>query len=142
MSDDGPTAMRIDDQAASTAPPEQLDLSGLAGGWLNTDGGDSGGVLRFVLREDDGRLLVRGVAVGEPDPYEWEEVEATPFAPGAGDGHAWAFNCRFEFGELATDVSAYNKQGILVAAIFTTFDDGGTRSDYWTREFFHREGQR
>jgi hypothetical protein len=43
---------------------------------------------------------------------------------------------------MATEVSAYNKQGILVAAIFTTFDDGSGRSDYWTREFFHREGVR
>jgi hypothetical protein len=130
-------SLRLDDRPPAAAPPAELDLDGLAGGWLNTDGGDSGGVLRFDLAGRDGRLLVRATGVGG---YEWDEVEATPFAPTAGDGHAWAFNCRFEFpGGAATDVSAYNKQGILVAAIFTTFDGDDARADYWTREFFHRE---
>jgi hypothetical protein len=133
-------SLRLDDRPPVAEPPGKLDLSGLVGGWLNTDGGSSGGLLRFVIGERDGRLLVRGVGVGDPDPYEWDEVEAIAFAPTVGDGHAWAFNCRFEFpGGVATDVSAYNKQGILVAAIFTSFDDDSARSDYWTREFFHRE---
>jgi hypothetical protein len=143
MSADSPTpSMRTDDQLAGAAPPAQLDLSGLVCSWLNTDGGSSGGVLRFLVGERDGRLRVRGIGVGDPEPYEWDEVEAVAFAPTVADGHAWAFNCRFDFGEMATEVSAYNKQGILVAAIFTTFDDGSGRSDYWTREFFHREGNR
>ena len=129
--------LRLDDRASAGHPGAELDLSGLTGGWLNTDGGDSGGVLRFDVADRDGGLYVRATGVGG---YEWEEVEAQAFAPTVADGHAWAFNCRFEFpGGAATDASAYNKQGILVAAIFTTFGDGGTRADYWTREFFHRE---
>jgi hypothetical protein len=132
-----PESLRLDDRPAATAPAGELDLGGLAGGWLNTDGGDSGGVLRFDLAERDGRLYVAATAVGE---YDWNEVEAVPFAPSAGADHAWAFNCRFEFdGGVATEVSAYNKQGILVAAIFTSFEDDSPRADYWTREFFHRE---
>ena len=133
-------SLRLDDRPPSAAPPEALDLGGVVGGWLNTDGGESGGVLRFGLTERDGRLFVGATAVGG---YEWEPVEAVPFAPTVADGHAWAFNCRFEFeGGVATDVSAYNKQGILVAAIFTAFDDDSPRADYWTREFFHREDPR
>ena len=132
-------SLRLDDRPPAS-PPEELDLGGLAGGWLNTDGGASGGVLRFELAERDGGLFARATAVGG---YEWDEVEALPFAPTVADGHAWAFNCRFEFpGGVATDVSAYNKQGILVAAIFTSFDDDSPRADYWTREFFHRDGRR
>jgi hypothetical protein len=133
-------SLRIDDRPPAAGPPSSLDLGGLAGGWLNTDGGDSGGVLRFDLADRDGRLFARATGVGG---HEWEEVEARPFAPTVADGQAWAFNCRFEFaGGTATDVSAYNKQGILVAAIFTTFEDGDPRADYWTREFFHREERR
>jgi hypothetical protein len=140
MSPDAPPdSLRSDDRPPAIVPPRRLDLSGLVGGWRNTDDGSSGGLLRFVLGERDGRLFVRGVGVGDPEPYEWDEVEAIAFAPSVADGQAWAFNCRFEFGEMATDVSAYNKQGILVAATFTSFDDASTRSDYWTREFFHRE---
>ena len=133
-------SLRLDDRPPQTAPAGTLDLDGLVGGWLNTDGGDSGGVLRFDLSERDGRLFVGATAVGG---YEWDPVEAIPFASTVADGHAWAFNCRFEFaGGVATDVSAYNKQGILVAAIFTAFDDDSPRADYWTREFFHRETRR
>src|SRR4051794_2474356 len=133
-------SLRIDDRPPAVAPPPQLDLGGLAGAWLNTDGGDSGGVLRFDLADRDGRLFARATGVGG---YEWDEVGGKPFGPRVADGHAWAFNCRFEFpGGVSTDVSAYNKQGILVAAIFTTFDDGSPRADYWTREFFHREERR
>ncbi|MDX6582618.1 MAG: hypothetical protein QOI10_1802 [Solirubrobacterales bacterium] len=135
------TSLRLDDRPAVVTPPDRLDLSGLVGSWLNTDRGSSGGVLRFLIEERDGALGVRGVGVGDPEPYEWPEAEAAAFAPTPGDPQAWAFNCRFEFGEMATDVSAYNKQGILVAAIFTSFADGSGRSDYWTREFFHREAQ-
>ncbi|HEY8002470.1 MAG: hypothetical protein ACHQJ5_02010 [Vicinamibacteria bacterium] len=133
------TSLRLDDRPGAVAPPGELDLSGLVGGWLNTDAGDSGGILRFVLAERDGGLFVRGAGVGG---YEWDEVEAIAFAPTVADGRAWAFNCRFDFGQMVTDVSAYNKQGILVAATFTSFDDDSARSDYWTREFFHREVQR
>lgn len=139
MTTDEPS-LRLDDRAPADASPSELDLGGLVGGWLNTDGGDSGGVLRFDLAQRDGLLFVSATAVGD---YEWEEVEAVPFAPTVGNPHAWAFNCRFEFpGGVATDVSAYNKQGILVAAIFTGFDDDSPRADYWTREFFHREERR
>src|SRR5687768_2374818 len=103
-------SLRIDDRAPDAAP-DRLDLSGLLGPWLNTDGGESGGVLRFKLAERDGRLFAGADAVGG---YEWDEVEAIPFAPTVADDRAWAFNCRFEFpGGAATDVSAYNKQGIL-----------------------------
>jgi hypothetical protein len=134
-----PDSLRLDDRPPEASPARPLDLRGLVGGWLNTDGGDSGGVLRFDLAERDGRLFAAATAVGD---YEWQQVEAVAFAPTVADGHAWAFNCRFEFeGGVATDVSAYNKQGILVAAIFTAFDDGSSRADYWTREFFHREGR-
>ena len=130
-------SLRLDDRPPAVAPAGELDLSGLLGGWLNTDGGDSGGVLRFALTERDGGLFVGAEGVGG---YGWAAVEAVPFAPTVADHHAWAFNCRFEFpGGTATDVSAYNKQGILVAAIFTSFEDDSSRADYWTREFFHRE---
>ena len=133
-------SLRIDDRPSGRGGGS-LDLTGLLGGWLNTDGGRSGGVLRFDAANRDGRLFVRGFGVGDPEPIPWDEVEARPFAPTAADGHAWAFNCRFEWDGVATDVSAYNKQGILVAAIFTRFADGSRRADYWTREFFHREGR-
>jgi hypothetical protein len=135
---DTTSALRLDDLPGA-APGGALDLGRLAGSWLNTDGGGSGGVLRFVISESDGGLRVGAFGVGSPEPYAWPEVEAVAFAPSAGETQAWAFNCRFEWEGMATDVSAYNKQGILVAAIFTAFADGSGRSDYWTREFFHRE---
>jgi len=130
-------SLRLDDRMPAAAPPDTLDLAELTGGWLNTDGGESGGVLRFDVADRDGRLFVRATGAGG---YDWDDVEAHPLAQTVADDRAWAFNCRFEFpGGVATDIAAYTKQGILIAAIYTTFDDADVRADYWTREFFHRE---
>lgn len=132
--------LRVDDELQGAGPPGgQLDLSGLVGSWLNTDRGSSGGVLRFVVSDRGGRLYVHGFGAGDPEPYDWGEIEGTPFAPSVADGHAWAFNCRFELGFLQTDVSAYNKEGVLVVVTYNSFDDDSGRADYWTREFFYRE---
>ncbi len=135
-------SLRIDDRPPASRPAGRLDLSRLLGGWINTDRGESGGVLRFELAERDGKLVAKATGAGDPG-YEWAETEATPLAQTVADGHAWAFNCTFEFGgEAATEVAGYTKQGIMIAAIYTSFDDEGTRADYWTREFFHREDAR
>jgi hypothetical protein len=133
--------LRIDDEPDGAPPGGELDIGPLVGSWRNTDRGGSGGILRLVISDRQGALRVRGFGVGDPEPYDWGEVEATPFAATVQDGAAWAFNCRFEFGFLETVLSGYNKSGILVVATFNAFHDDSGRADYWTREFFHPEVQ-
>ena len=135
--------LRIDEEPHPESPPsvDSLDLSQILGSWRNTDRGSSGGTLRLVVTERDGELVVRGFGVGDPDAYDWGETRATPMAQTVAGGNAWAFNCSFDLGFMTTDIAAYGKEGILIAASFNRFEDGSGRSDYWTREFFHREGR-
>jgi hypothetical protein len=44
----------------------------------------------------------------------------------------------YDFGFLVTILAAYAKQGILVLDTFNTFTDSSGRSNYFSREFFHR----
>ena len=92
-----------------------------------------------MVTERDGELLVRGFGAGDPEPRDWGETAATPMAQTVAGESAWAFNCSFEFGFMTTEIAAYGKEGILIAASFNRFDDDSGRADYWTREFFHRE---
>jgi hypothetical protein len=138
------SAMRIDEAIGDrTAPADPLDLSEVTGGWINTDRGRSGGTLRYEVAARNGDLYVHGFGAGEDGAeFDWGEVEATALAPTVADTRAWAWNCRFDFGFASTEIAAYTKQGILIAASFNSFADGSGRADYWTREFFHRRGRR
>jgi hypothetical protein len=137
-------AFRIDETTQGGEPRGGgLDLSELVGTWVNTDRGSSGGTLRYEVSRRDGALFVRGFgaadADGEGEAFDWGETEATPLAQTVTETRAWAFNCRFDFGFSSTDIAAYTKEGILIAASFNEFSDGSDRADYWTREFFYRE---
>jgi hypothetical protein len=135
--------LRIDEELQPDSPPSAgpLDTSQIVGTWRNTDRGGSGGTLRLVVTERDGELVVRGFGVGDPEPYDWGETPATPMAQTVAGQSAWAFNCSFDLGFIKTDIAAYGKEGILIAASFNRFEDGSGRADYWTREFFHLEGR-
>lgn len=138
-------AMRIDEErGVRPAPNGPLDLSELLGTWVNTDGGRSGGTLRYEVETRDDTLYVHGFGAAEAGggEFDWGEAEATPLAQTVADAAAWAFNCRFEFGFASTEIAAYTKEGILIAASFNSFADGSGRADYWTREFFHRGERR
>ena len=138
-------ALRIDEKPKGAPAAGPLDVSGLCFSWLNRDGGSSGGTLRLAVSEAEGGLRVHGFgAAGEirAQPFDWGEVDATPLAQDAGGDRAWAFTCRFDFGFMSTDVAAYGKEGILIAASFNAFAEGDARAAYWTREFFRREGPR
>lgn len=133
--------MRIDEQAEARTHGG-LDVSQIAGSWLNTDRGRTGGTLRLVVTEAADGLVVGGYGIpAGPDgePFEWPDTTATPLAQGVDGTKAWAFNCRFDHGFKTTDIAAYGKEGILIAASFNRFRDGSDRADYWTREFFNRE---
>jgi hypothetical protein len=139
-------AFRIDETTQAREPRGGgLDLSELVGTWVNTDHGSSGGTLRYEVSQRDGALFVRGFGAGDPEgegegtAFDWGETEAVPLAQTVTETRAWAFNCRFDFGFSSTEIAAYTKEGILIAASFNQFSDASERADYWTREFFYRE---
>ena len=131
--------MRLDENAEGGASP--LDAGQVAGTWLNTDRGESGGTLRLEVREEPGGLRVRGFGAGEEggDPIDWGETDGVALAQSPAGGSAWGFSCAFDHGFMTTEIAAYGKEGILIAASYLTFTDGSDRAAYWTREFFHRD---
>jgi len=115
-----------------------LDVSVLCGDWANTDRSGAGGMLGLTVTEDQGALWVRGVGMAKPVAYDWQRVRAGSYAPNPTSGQAWSFLADYDFGFMRTVISAYCKLDILITTTYNIFSDGSERTDYWTREFFHR----
>ena len=132
-----------DELPEATVPPSAssgvagLSLDRVLGTWFATDLRARGAV-ELRLTEADGGLSVRVLGASSPEPVDWGEVRATPYGSGVTADTAIAFTAVFVFGFLTATLAAYVKQGILVLDIFTEFTDGSRRSDYFSREFFHR----
>jgi len=121
-----------------TAPPGgALDPALLVGTWFATDK-QAAGVVRLELRQQDGCLLVRAFGADPVQPNDWGEIEATAYGSSVAAENAMAFSAMYDFGFLVTILAAYAKQGILVLDTFNTFTDASGRSNYFSREFFHR----
>jgi hypothetical protein len=133
MTTDGRTAPGALPVTAGTT----LDLEPIVGTWHATDQ-HTPGVTRLELTGTDGVLVISARGADEPQPRDWGEAEATSYGADPGSDKAMAFTAEYEFGFLTILLAAYAKQGILVLDTFTSFRDGSGRSDYFTREFFHR----
>lgn len=131
--------VRAEDQLPDQAVPRggPLDPALLVGTWYATDH-DATGVVRLELREQDGALLVRAFGADPAESRDWGEVVATAYGASVTAGDAMAFSAMYDFGFLVTILAAYAKQGILVLDTFNTFTDSSGRSNYFSREFFHR----
>ena len=114
-----------------------LDLEPLLGTWHATDQ-RTPGVTHLELTAAAGVLTISARGADEPQPQDWGTTEATSYGANPDSGTAMAFTAAYDFGFLTILLAAYAKQGILVLDTFTTFKDGSGRSDYFTREFFHR----
>lgn len=135
--------LRAEDQlpAGAAAPGGALDPDLLAGRWYATDH-QATGVVRLELRPADAMLFVRAFGAGAgtdtAGPNDWGEIEATAYGAAVTSTTAMAFSAVYDFGFMVTVLAAYAKQGILVLDTFNTFTDGSGRSNYFSREFFHR----
>ena len=126
---------QLPDQVAPAAGP--LDSEHVVGMWYATDK-QATGVIRLELRQDEGALKVRAFGAGAVEPYDWGEITATAYGSGVTATETMAFSAVYDFGFLVTILAAYVKQGILVLDTFNTFIDSSGRSNYFSREFFHR----
>jgi hypothetical protein len=139
--------LRAEDQlpAGAAAPGGALDPALLAGRWHATDH-QATGVVRLELRPEGATLFVRAFGAGAANtagagtagPNDWGEIEATAYGAAVTSTSAMAFSAVYDFGFMVTVLAAYAKQGILVLDTFNTFTDGSGRSNYFSREFFHR----
>ena len=131
--------VRVEDQLPDqeAAPGGLLDSSAISGTWFATDK-QATGVVRLELRQHEGELKVRAFGAGADEPFDWGEITATAYGSAVTATESMAFSALYDFGFLVTILAAYAKQGILVLDTFNTFTDASGRSNYFSREFFHR----
>src|SRR5947207_4296998 len=115
-----------------------LNLDRLPGIWLNTNSSTQG-IVKVEIRINGSKLVVRAFAADNLDSTDWGEVEADYiYANGISSPLAAGFTARYDFDVSQTHLQANWNQGLLVLASFTSFKDGSKRSNYFSREFFHR----
>jgi hypothetical protein len=115
-----------------------LRLDSLPGIWLNTDSGTRG-IVKVVTAVNGSELTVRAFGSGDPDLIDWGEVKADCiYANSLSSREAAGFTASYHFNFAEINLQANWNQGLLVLASFTSFKDGSSRSDYFSRDFFHQ----
>ena len=115
-----------------------VNPSPLVGTWLNTDKATPG-IVKLVLLNQEGALIVHAFGSCSPTPCDWGEVEAAVYSSGVSSQEGMAFTASYEFGFMATILAVYLKSGILVLDSFNTFKDDSGRCNYFSREFFYQQ---
>lgn len=119
-----------------------LAPSHLVGEWLNTNR-VSAGVRKIEISGDGDGLRVHTWGGGEPFPDDLGETRGELFGFDLSAREAMAFSACHDTGNLVVSVQANIKQGVLVVAYFTRFQDDTGRSNFFSREFYYRnEGAR
>lgn len=121
-----------------TSGSQHLDTSSLLGNWRNTNRA-SLGIASLNIRQQSSGLAVRAHGVGESGCVDWGETTASVYAKDCFSTDAMAFSTVFHQGAIQCHLQANVKQGVLVVAYFTEFNDGSGRSNYFSREFYYKE---
>lgn len=121
-----------DSQAEGTGP---IDLSGIAGTWVNSNP-DTTGVARMIVAQTGGNLSLRIYAIGPDGLIDWGSVDIDIFTSSPTSRVAAGFTCRYDFGFVETELQAMILKGLIVLAQLHRFKDGSKRADYFVREYF------
>jgi hypothetical protein len=114
-----------------------LDHAGLLGHWRNTDG-TAGGVRWLVVTDHHGRLRVRALTAGRPEPHDLGTTDVREYSPAPTEHVAWAFTGAFDTGPHSMRLAGYLRSGLLVLTTYHAFAGSAGPAPYWLREFFHR----
>jgi len=126
------------DAPSQGAGSRQLDASSLLGLWRNTNHA-SLGIAAIEISDRGEHLGVRAYGVGESGTVDWGEVLGPVYAKDCSSADAMAFSATFSSQGIRCHLQANVKQGVLVIAYFTEFQDGSGRSNYFSREFYYKE---
>lgn len=116
-----------------TASP--LDISGLAGVWINSNA-DTNGIARMEFSVIEGKPSVRVDAIGPDGLIDWGHVPLKLFASSPGSRKTAGFTCTYDFGFAETQLQAMIMKGLIVLAQVHKFKDDSGRMDYFVREYY------
>lgn len=112
-----------------------LDSAALLGYWRNTNAASQGvAAVQVTDRGED--LGIRAYGVGKSRNLDWGEAVGRAYAK---DCSSMAFSASFSLEGIRCHLQANVKQGVLVIAYFTEFQDGSGRSNYFAREFYYKD---
>lgn len=126
------------DVSVPTAGNSRLDTSSLLGFWRNTNS-PSLGIAAIEICDRDEDLGIRAYGVNESGTVDWGETRGLAYAKDYSSPEAMAFSAAFGSEGIRCHLQANVKQGVLVVAYFTEFQDGSSRSNYFSREFYYKE---
>jgi hypothetical protein len=131
-----PTRAREALDRAPAARPE-IDLGPLLGTWVVFEPGTTG-ITEVEIFVADGPVSTRVRGSGPDRAPEWGTAPARVFADDVAGDEAWAFRARYDHGFQRVELFGYLNRGVLAVDAGTSFAEPGSRSDYFTRELFHR----
>ena len=126
------------ERSGRTQDGHALQMDSLPGVWRNTNR-ETRGIAEIEITVRGPKLNVRAFGAGDPAPIDWGEVEAEHIFGNNISSHVAAgFIAQYDFDFSRVHLQANWNQGLLVLASFTVFNDRSKRSNYFSREFFHR----
>ena len=136
-----PQAFRARDRVDNPRPAASIDLSPLAGSWINTETRRRW-IAALDLRVDGGRLRLHPWGGDAPAPVDWGEREAEMVCATAIDSsEGGGCMATFPFQSMESELHATLNQGLLVVVAFNRTADPKTAPGLVTREFFRRAGE-
>jgi hypothetical protein len=118
-----------------------IDLSPLAGSWINTETRRPW-LSSIEVRVDADRLRIHPRGGDAPSPADWGEREADLVCATAIDStEAGGYVATFPLESMETEIQATLNQGLLVVVAFNRGRDAASAPGRVTREFFRRVGE-
>ena len=125
------------DEALGRGPAAEREL--LLGDWQNTHRGTLG-IPRLRLEAGGEGVAVRVWGTGADGPIDWGEVRGEVFTcVEEDDVRSAAVLARYDFDFMECELQIRQNKGVLAVTSFNRFRDGSGRSDYVTRELYHRD---
>ena len=94
------------------------------------------GLVRVVISEQKGQLLVHAFGACTPTPCDWQQVKGLAYADTVNGGPAVAFTAIYHFDFKDTILTGVLDRGCLIVEDFNTFTDGSGRSNYYDKGYF------
>lgn len=83
-------------------------------------------------------MTLRVWGAAEPEPREWPQIVALPFAAGVESPKAVGFTALYRMESLETRLAAYLNIRLLVVDTYNYFLDGSARSSYFKRDHYYQ----
>ena len=106
----------------------------LVGTWV----APGNGIIKLVLEDSGGTLLVRAFGACVPTPCDWGQVKGHTYSDSVSSKVATAFTAQYDHGFKTAIVAGYLRRGALVVDSYNAFAPGDTRFDYHSKAIFHR----